>query len=153
MSTVAQAKRWLLVKRFSLLLLTAGFLVLVVQYPRIGAILDDLTPPRLPALTAAARIEAGRLEQNWPLEVSHQFHSTSQGTRTIPIPISWLLALEAPHRVPVAVAVPFLRAGRFMADDYILRFGFIKGHQDSRNPHGLPVGLATTPSQSLPGVT
>ena len=40
MSTVAQAKRWLLVKRFTILLLIAGFLILVVQYPRIGAVLD-----------------------------------------------------------------------------------------------------------------
>jgi len=151
MSTVVQAKRWLLVRRFLLLLLVAAFLVLVVQYPRIGTVLDDLTPPRLPALTAAARMEPARLEQNWPLELSQQFHSTSQGTRTIPIPLSWLLALEAPHRVPVAV--PFLRAGRFMGDDYILRFGFIKGHKDARNPHGLPVGFATTPSQNLPGIT
>ncbi len=151
MSTVAQAQRWLLVKRCSLLLLVAAFLVLVVQYPRIGLVLDDLTPPRLPALSATAKTEAARLEQNWPLELSQQFHVTSQGTRTIPIPLSWLLALEAPHRV--LVAVPFLRTGPFMGDDYILRFGFIKGHKDARNPHGLPVGFATTPNQNLPGVT
>jgi hypothetical protein len=151
MSTVAQAKRWLLVKRFTLLLVIAAFLILVVQYPRIGAVIDGLTPPRLPALTASATTEPVRLEQNWPLELSQQFHFTSQGTRTIPIPLSWLLALEAPHRA--LVAVPFLRAGRFMDDDYILRFGFIKASADSHNPHGLPVGFATTPGQSLPGVT
>ena len=150
MSTVAQAKRWLLVKRFTILLLIAAFLMLVVQYPRIGAVLDGLTPPQLPALAASAKTEAVRLEQNWPVELSQQFHSTSQGTRTIPIPLSWLLALEAPHRA--VVAVPFLRAGRFMDDDYILRFGFTKASRNSHNPHGLPVGFATTPGQNLPGV-
>jgi hypothetical protein len=150
MSTVAQATRWLLAKRIALLLLVAAFLVLVVQYPRIGAVLDGLTPPRLPVLDASAKTTAARLEQNWPLALSEQFHSTSQGTRTIPIPLSWLLALEAPHRA--LVAVPFLRAERFMDDDYILRFGFIKGSRNSHNPHGLPVGFATTPGQNLPGV-
>ena len=44
----------------SLLLLVAAFLVLVVQYPRIGLVLDDLTPPRLPALSATAKTEAAR---------------------------------------------------------------------------------------------
>jgi hypothetical protein len=151
MSTVAQAKRWLLVKRFTILLLIAGFLMLVVQYPRIGAVLDGLTAPQLPVLTASAKTEAVRLDQNWPLELSQQFHSISQGTRTLPIPLSWLLALEAPHRA--LVGVPFLRAGRFMDDDYILRFGFIKASRNSHNPHGLPVGFATTPGQNLPGVT
>ena len=93
MSTRSQANRWLLVKRFSLLLV-AAFLVLVVLYPRIGLVFDDLTPPRLPALSAAARTEAARLEQNWPLELSQQFHVTSQGTRTIPIPLSWMEAIK-----------------------------------------------------------
>ena len=46
-----------------------------------------------------------------------------------------------------------MRAGRFMDDDYILRFGFIKASRNSDNPHGLPVGFATTPGQNLPGVT
>ena len=151
MSTVAQAKRWLLVKRFTILLLIAAFSMLVVQYPRIGAVLDGLTAPQLPALTASATTEAVRLDQNWPLEISQQFHSISQGTRTIPIPLSWLLALEAPHRA--LVGVPFLRAGRFMDDDYILRFGFIKASRNSLNPHGLPVGFATTPGQNLPGLS
>jgi hypothetical protein len=93
MSTVAQAKRWLLVKRFTILLLIAGFLMLVVQYPRIGAVLDGLTAPQLPVLTASAKTEAVRLDQNWPLELSQQFHSISQGTggaasctRRCPIP-------------------------------------------------------------------
>jgi len=151
MSTVAQAKRWLLVKRFTILLVVAAFLMLVVQYPRIGAVLDGLTAPQLPVLTAAAKTEAVRLDQNWAPELSQQFHSISQGTRTIPIPLSWLLALEAPHRA--IVGVPFMRATRFMDDDYILRFGFIKASRNSHNPHGLPVGFATTPGQNLPGVT
>lgn len=151
MSTVAQATRWLLMKRVAMLLLLAAFLTLIVQYPRVGAVLDGLTPPQLPALTAAATAPPARLEQNWPLELSQQFHATSQGTRTIPIPLSWLLALEAPHRS--LVAVPFLRAGRFTDDDYILRFGFIKDGQNPYNPHNLPVGFATTPGQNLPGVT
>ena len=151
MTTVAQAKRWLLVKRFTILLVVAAFLMLVVQYPRIGAVLDGLTAPQLPVLTAAAKTEAVRLDQNWAPELSQQFHSISQGTRTIPIPLSWLLALEAPHRA--IVGVPFMRATRFMDDDYILRFGFIKASRNSHNPHGLPVGFATTPGQNLPGVT
>lgn len=150
MSTVAQAKRRLLVKRLLLLPVVVALLALVVQFPRIGIVLDDLTPPRLPALNAAAKTEAVRLEQNWPLEVSHKFHSISQGTRTLPIPVSWLLALEAPHRA--LVAIPFLRAGRFMDDDYILRFGFIKGTRNAHNPHGMPIGFATTPAQNLPGI-
>jgi hypothetical protein len=150
MSTVVQAQRWLLVKRLLWLLPVAAVLTLVVQYPRIGIVLDDLTPPRLPALSAAAKKEAVRLEQNWPLEVSQKFHSISQGTRTLPIPVSWLRALEAPHSA--LVAIPFRRAGRFMDDDYILRFGFNKGSTTADNPLGLPVGFATTPVQNLPGI-
>lgn len=150
MSTVAQAQRTLRWKRFARLLLVAAFLALVVRYPRIGVVLDDLSPPDLPALAPTATKDAVRLEQNWPLEVSQQFHSISQGTRTIPIPLSWLLAMEAPHRA--LVAIPFLRAGRFMDDDYILRFGFIRGSRNEHNPHGLPVGFATTPGQNLPGI-
>ncbi len=137
-------------KRLLLLVPVVGFLVLVVQYPRIGIVLDDLTPPRLPALSAAAKTEAVRLEQNWPVEVSQKFHSISQGTRTLPIPVSWLLALEAPHSA--LVAIPFRRAGLFMADEYILRFGFLKGSKNAYNPYGLPIGFATTPAQNLPGI-
>ena len=43
MSTVAQAKRWLLLKRLVRLLLVAAFLALVPFLPRIGAVLDALS--------------------------------------------------------------------------------------------------------------
>ena len=148
MSTIAEAKRWLLLKRLMQLLLVAAFLALVLLLPRIGAVLDALTPPRLPALDTTSTPK--RLEQNWPVEVSQRFHSITQGTRTLPLPFSWLLALEEPHQT--LLAVTFLRAGRFMDDDYILRFGFIKGETNAHNPLGLPIGITATPGQNLPGI-
>ena len=76
MSTVAQAKRWHLLKRF---LQFVGFLVvlsvvLFLTGPQVGAVVDGLTPPRLRAVDTT--LTPQRLQQNWPLEVSQTFHSS-----------------------------------------------------------------------------
>ncbi|OED41880.1 hypothetical protein AB833_08575 [Chromatiales bacterium (ex Bugula neritina AB1)] len=113
--------------------------------------IEALTPPYMrPAdiVTAPAR-----LDQGWTPDISDKYHSISQGTRTLPVPLSWLRALEAPRSNPFALF--FGSTGKFLDDDYILRFGFIKseGGPDNRyNPYGLPLGFAVTPEQKLPGI-
>ena len=118
LTTVAKAIQRQRVKRllqFVLLLaLAAG--VLFFAGPRVGAIVEALTPPVLPEVDSEATPQ--RLEQNWSLSDSQRFHSITQGTTTIPVPLSWLLALEAPQQS--LLALPFAKSGRFIGNDYFL---------------------------------
>lgn len=151
MTTVAKAIQRQRVKRllqFVLLLgLAAG--VLFFAGPRVGAIVEALTPPVLPEVDSEATPQ--RLEQNWSLSDSQRFHSITQGTTTIPVPLSWLLALEAPQQS--LLALPFAKSGRFIGNDYFLRLGFMKGEVNPNNLLGLPVGVTVTRSQNLPGIS
>lgn len=147
MTTVAQARRRNFFKRvFRLLLL--GLLIAFLLFlagPKFGSAYQALTPPQMrPADTLQAPTP---LAQGWPVELSEKFHSISQGTRTLPVPLSWLRALEAPVSSPLKV--PFFKNSKFLDDDYILRFGFIKS---DAHPSALPLGFAVTPAQKLPGI-
>lgn len=150
MTTVSQAKRYLLIARIAKIVFVIGVLSLLgfLLGPRFGAIQEALTPPSLsqPAVKSVPQ----RLEQGWSLEQSNKIHSISQGTRTLPVPISWLMALEQPRSS--LFTVPFGRSKLFMDDDYILRFGFINSDVSESNPLGLPLGVAVTPSQNIPGI-
>ncbi len=148
MSTVAEAKRWNFFRRIIKLLLLIALIALLVFLagPKFGAIYTALTPPKMRAAdTLAAPVP---LEQGWSVATSEKFHSISQGTRTLPLPLAWLKALEAPKSSPLLV--PFFKNKKFLHDDYILRFGFIKS---DAHPHQLPLGFAVTPAQKLPGIS
>ncbi len=126
-------------------------LIVIISFlngPKVGAIVDGLTPPQLPSVQRAEQ----RVwpEQNWDVGLRNKYHHLTQGTRTLPIPLKWLLALEQP--VDSLWSLPFSKKAKFVDNEYILRFGFIEGAVSNKNPHGLPVGFATTPFQSLPGL-
>jgi len=151
MSSVAQAKTWTLIKRILqlVLLVAVASAVIFLTGPKFGRLVEALTPPELRPVNT--ELTPKRLDQNWPQRVSARFHSISQGTRTLPVPLSWLEALEEPHGS--LLAVPFARNGLFLRDEYFLRFGFIKGEKSEFNPAGLPVGVTPTPAQKLPGIS
>jgi hypothetical protein len=51
------------------------------------------------------------------------------------------------------LSLPFVKKKKFVDDDYLLRFGFIRSKRDPvLNPFGLPVGFARTFSQNMPGI-
>ena len=151
MSTVASAGRrpW---RRGALILLVIVVILLVVGVltgPKVGALVETLTPPRLPpAIPLEAQIWPGN--QNWTAQQAEWFHSESQGTHTLPVPLSWFLALEEPLGSPLAL--PFGRKGRFAGNDYLQRFGFIATNPNPNDPQGLPIGFATSSYQTLPGL-
>jgi hypothetical protein len=107
-----------------------------------------LTPPELPAYTPAEKTEY--LDQDWSEDQSQWFHHASQGTGTIPIPYDWFVALEQPESTPWLLL--FGEEDAFIADDYILRMGFIQGTQSANNPDVLPVGFAKTDNIYFQGI-
>ena len=150
MTTVRQAKRYQLISRiFWLAAIIAIILFLsFVNGPKVGSIIQGLTPPKLPHIVKADN--RVWLEQNWDQALSTKFHHISQGTRTLPMPLSWLLALEQP--ASNVFLSPFISQDKFTDNDYLLRFGFIESESSELNPHGLPIGIASTPYQTLPGI-
>lgn len=115
----------------------------------VGAIFEELTPPKLPELTRYGN--RVWLDQGWDAEIMERFHFISQGSNAFPLPISWMIALERP--ASSVWAMPFGNKGRFMDDEYILRFGFVKGEVSENNPLGFPVGLTPVSFQTLPGIS
>jgi hypothetical protein len=86
--------------------------------------------------SAAAAPAVAWLDQNWSAEQRDRYHHESQGTLTLPLPSSWLLALEQP-----ANSTP---GGLFTDPAYLDNFGFIASPRGPRNPDGLPIGFART---------
>src|ERR1700756_5200510 len=104
MSTLANAVRRQWLRRLCgllvifIILFAIGFLT----GPTVGALVETLTPPKMPpALPIDAQIWPGN--QNWSAEQAGQFHFESQGTHTLPVPLSWLLALEEPLDSPLSI--------------------------------------------------
>lgn len=150
MTTVRVARRRVLIIRLFWL---AGLIALVsllsfLSGPRVGSVLEGLTPPDLPRLPAFA--ETVYIEQNWDMAMSEKFHHISQGTNTLPIPASWFMALEQPSGS--LLTLPFGNRGKFIDSNYLLRFGFIESVVSEQNPNGLPIGFAITPNQNLAGI-
>lgn len=152
MSTLAYAVRRQWWRRILILLIIVAliYLIGVLTGPKVGALVEALTPPRLPAPIAVSR-QIWRGDQSWSFDQADKFHFDSQGTRTLPIPLSWFMALEEPLSSPLAI--PFAKRGRFADDQYLLRFGFIGSEASRFNPYGLPIGFATTPYQSIAGLS
>jgi mono/diheme cytochrome c family protein len=133
-----------------LVIVVVALVLGVLTSPRLWAMLEVLTPPGLPAeLAVAAPMPLG--DQNWTPDQAERFHFESQGTHTIPVPLSWFLALEAPLDSPFAV--PFASRERFADNRYLLRFGFIGAEKGPRNPDGLPIGFAISPYHTIDGLS
>lgn len=152
MSTLAEAVRrqsWRRA-RIALVIVVLVLLTGFLTGPRVGAVVELLTPPRLPPeLPVTAQVWSG--DQNWTVDQAARFHFESQGTRTLPIPLPWLLALEEPLDSPFAIL--FGKRGRFVDNRYLLRFGFISAEPSQHNPYGLPVGFAVSPYQTIDGLS
>ena len=132
-------------------LLAVAIAVINIVGTKLTRIIEALRPPQLADIPVPTKRYWLRNQQNWNDALSQEFHHKSQGTRTLPVPLSWFLALEEPQSGVMATLLggenePFAR------DEYLLRFGFIQGEKSDHNPHGLPVGFAITPAQSFIGV-
>jgi hypothetical protein len=152
MSTVADAVCRLWWRRFFILLAIVAVIAVIVFLtgPKVGGIIEALTPPVLPEPVAVSE-DVWKGDQNWSRGQADQFHHEAQGTHTLPIPLSWFLALEAPLNSPFLV--PFARRERFVDNRYLLRFGFIHSDVGEFNRHGLPIGFSISPYQSLQGIS
>jgi len=152
MSTVAGAVCRLWWRRFLFLVALVALVALIVFLtgPTVGAIIQALTPPVLPQPVAVSE-QVWRGDQGWNDKDADRFHHEAQGTHTLPIPLSWFLALEAPLNSPFAV--PFFKRERFADNRYLLRFGFIGSEVSPVNQHGLPIGFAISPYQSVEGIS
>ena len=106
-----------------------------------------LSPAQLPKYNQMETIQAN--PTGWPHTDAEWFHHASQGTATIPIPYSWLIALEEPKSSPWLI---FFGAKKSFVDEYIPRLGFIKQKKTKLNPDGLPIGIAITDSIYFPGI-
>jgi mono/diheme cytochrome c family protein len=116
----------------------------------VATLFQVLTPPVLPETSKVTEQVWGG-DQNWSAEDSDRFHFESQGTRTLPVPLKWFLALEQPLGSPLSI--PFGERGRFADPGYLTRFGFIKADTGKYNPNGLPIGFAVAPYQSIEGLS
>ncbi|WP_341502553.1 cytochrome c [Gallaecimonas sp. GXIMD4217] len=87
-----------------------------------------------PPQKASTHAESGLvlLEQNWDDKQRDIAWYSSFGSRIVPLP--WFLALERADGEQ-----PFSSPGN------LARFGFAQAGSSERNPHGLPIGLASTP--------
>ncbi|MCB1739187.1 MAG: hypothetical protein KDK91_02375 [Gammaproteobacteria bacterium] len=157
-----------LVLLLGLLIVLAGALLLAGD-TRSRALYSALTPPKLPPLQVDPDHAPRWLYQNWgnvaapgqtgdgPSADTLRYHHLPQGTRTLPIPYPWFVHLEQPESggqiVSTLFKTLFRSSGRFADNDYLLRFGFVRGEPDpSHNPDGLPIGFARSDSQLLPGL-
>ncbi len=151
MPTLVEARRQQRTRRFVYLVvfvLGLALIDLVTSY-RFGAIVDELRPPVLPEIRQYSPVPP-QSEQNWAVKDVERFHHESQGSRTLNVPLSWFLAMEAPS---TGVFSFFLsEQPLFSSDDYLPRFGFIPAEKSAYNPHGLPIGFASTPYQSIIGL-
>ncbi|MFT4633171.1 MAG: hypothetical protein ACJARY_002759 [Candidatus Azotimanducaceae bacterium] len=134
--------------------ITAGILILLAFYvmfssTKLGAIVEALTPPTLPPKMTIDTVP-WQNNQNWSLAQSDAFHFTSQGSRTLNIPMKWFVALEAPG--DGIRQMLFSEREKFNSAEYIARFGFIPSVVSQNNPHGLPIGFTGAPYQSLVGL-
>lgn len=139
-------RRWLRILLIGVALLV---LLVVLKGRTVGSAVVALTPPVLPPLSAATDVD-WRGDQTWSEAQAQQFHFESQGTHTLPVPLSWFMALEQPLDSPLEV--PFLSRGRFAASDYLPRFGFIADKNNGFDSDRLPIGFASTPYQTIPGL-
>ena len=135
--------KWWIVSILIVLVLAA-----ILTSGQVGAIVQALTPPKLPELPQID--EQVWLDQNWDEQTRSKFHHISQGTHTLPIPYRWFVSLEQPSSNLLGILFP--TSHKLADNDYLLRFGFIKGSKSAGNPDGLPIGFAITANQNINGL-
>jgi len=153
------------VKRCLSIVLVLG-LVLVLTSTQVKGVLNLLHAPKLPELqtldSSGKPLPQHWLQQNWGGSAekvsadTHRYHHISQGTGTLPMPYDWFMALEKPDDSLVYTLLKslfFVESDLFSGNDYLLRYGFIRGEADPiLNPDGLPIGFTKTESLNLPGL-
>lgn len=122
--------------------------VLFMRSAPVQTVLEGMTPPALPKIALAKNTVS--LAQNWDPAVTERFHFISQGTSTLPVPYAWFTALEQPESSFWGLLWPSAN-DRFIAPDYLNRYGFIPAAASKENPDGLPIGFAKTPFQTISG--
>ena len=82
----------------------------------------------------SANSESGSAEEeNWGnskfglSEETLKYHHINQGASTLPIPYNWLINLEQP--ADSIFRVLFSKKGKFVDNNYLLRFGFIRARR------------------------
>ncbi|WP_411994802.1 di-heme-cytochrome C peroxidase [Agarivorans sp. DSG3-1] len=165
MSVVAPAitRQWIIRFIVAAIIVVFIFVLALLSSDKVKSIVDTLTPPHLPELQVTHR-DGSWLEQYWPdqnwgskgqyvSEDAKKYHHISQGTRTIPIPYHWFVELEQPSSSIWSFLLlnTFSDKGLFTANEFLLRFGFIRSEADKYNPDGLPIGFARSDSITLPG--
>lgn len=153
------------VKRLLVTVVAFGLLILFFNY-QFQSLLEVLHAPNLPELQtvdgSGKPIPQYWPQQNWGgttskvSEETHRYHHLSQGTATLPMPYDWFISLEEPDASlwsTLLKSLFFVKSGRFSANDYLLRFGFIRDEGDpNHNPDGLPIGFTKTESLNFPGI-
>ena len=158
---LARIKKTVLKRRVHLVLVILLITWLITTTTQYKSIVDTLSAPDLPELqvknSQGQWLTQQWLEQNWgnktndPSQATKKYHHLSQGTRTLPLPYNWLVNLEQPSSSVFTML--FSKQNKFVEQDYILRFGFIRSEADAENnPEGLPVGFAKTFSQNIKGI-
>ncbi len=149
-------------RSFHLLLIILVLFWLISLTTQYKSIVETLSAPELPELQVKNNqgkwLTQQWLEQNWgnktddPSQATKKYHHLSQGTRTLPLPYNWIISLEQPSQSPFTML--FSKQDKFVDEDYILRFGFIRSKSDpDNNPDGLPIGFAKTFSQNIKGIS
>lgn len=129
MTTMHHARwtaRWVFLRNV-LILLVAIWVASTLFADSTHALLDAIRAPHLPA---APRIDDQRyMDQGWQSETSARFHHVSQGSRTLPIPYDWFVALEQPSNWALGSLVSS-SDDLFAEPDYLRRFGFLVDQTD-----------------------
>lgn len=129
------------------ILVLIGIYIALRIITAIDSIKYALSPPVLPEYQAMQTQYLN--SQGWPIKSSEWFHHASQGTATLPIPYTWLVALEAPKTNPWWIF--FGEKGPYVGE-YMLRLGFIEQQATELNPDSLPIGIAKTDSIYFSGI-
>lgn len=78
---------------------------------------------------------------SWDRETRQFMSHADQGTRVLPL--SWLLALEAPG------GLPFFDGDPFLEDERVRKYGLLPDHDPTGNPFQLPVGFSINGEMAL----
>jgi hypothetical protein len=159
------AKRWSRIKSSLLVAALIGMVVIYNNY-QVQSVLELLRAPVLPELQtlndSGKPMQQVWTSQNWGgsadkvSEETQRYHHISQGTSTLSMPYDWFMSLEEPESslwTTLSKSLFFMQNEPLSDNDYLLRFGFIRGEKDPvNNPDGLPIGFAKTNSLNIAGL-
>ncbi|MES0491588.1 MAG: di-heme-cytochrome C peroxidase [Leptospirales bacterium] len=76
------------------------------------------------------------LDQGWNETQRNWYHFTTQGTKTLSVPVDWFMALEQPGIEIIG------RPGMISDPNFLAGYGFFGMERNEYNPLGLPIGFA-----------